>query len=67
MLWDRSVRKPLVDYSGATPELLAKFSTGAPKPYDEVRGKPVVTKYPGRWPYPVHEEAKGYPNGIDTD
>ncbi|KAJ4032054.1 hypothetical protein NW753_013363 [Fusarium oxysporum] len=65
--WDRSVRKPLVDYSGATPELLAKFSTGAPKPYDEVWGKPVVTKYPGRWPFPVHEEAKGYPNGIDTD
>ncbi|KAF5979442.1 lignostilbene dioxygenase [Fusarium coicis] len=65
--WDRSVRKPLVDSSGATPELLAKFSTGAPKPYDEVRGKPVVTKCPGRWPFPVHEEAKGYPNGIDTD
>ncbi|KAH7045364.1 retinal pigment epithelial membrane protein-domain-containing protein [Macrophomina phaseolina] len=62
--WDRKVRKPLVDYSGATPELLAKFSTGAPKPYDEVWGNPVVLKYPGKWPFPVHEEAQGYPNGI---
>jgi carotenoid cleavage dioxygenase len=35
-------RKPLVDYSGVTAELQAKFSTGASKPFEEFTGKPVV-------------------------
>ncbi|UPL03024.1 hypothetical protein LCI18_013958 [Fusarium solani-melongenae] len=35
-------RKPLVDYSGVTAELQAKFSSGAPKPYDDFNGKPVA-------------------------
>ncbi|KAJ5997286.1 hypothetical protein N7522_008946 [Penicillium canescens] len=35
------VRRPLVDYSGVTPELLAKFGTGAPKTCDKLIGHPV--------------------------
>ncbi|KAJ5182094.1 hypothetical protein N7449_012241 [Penicillium cf. viridicatum] len=35
------VRRPLADYSGVTPELLAKFGPGAPKAYDELTGRSV--------------------------
>lgn len=32
----------MVDYSGITREIQAKFGTGAPKPYDEFIGKSVT-------------------------
>jgi hypothetical protein len=38
-------RKPLVDYSGVTPEIYKKFHhDGAPHFYDELIGKPVAVK-----------------------
>ncbi|CAI6097509.1 unnamed protein product [Clonostachys chloroleuca] len=39
---DLPVRRPMVDYSGITREIQAKFGTGAPKPYDEFIGKSVT-------------------------
>lgn len=38
-------RKPLVDYTGVTPDILAEFSTGAPKQFDELDVRPVGIKY----------------------
>ncbi|UPL02749.1 hypothetical protein LCI18_013683 [Fusarium solani-melongenae] len=39
---DLPARKPILDYSGVTKEIQAKFGTGAPKPYDQLTGKPVT-------------------------
>ncbi|PSN60462.1 carotenoid oxygenase [Corynespora cassiicola Philippines] len=39
---DMPVRKPIVDYSGVTKEIQAKFGTGRPHPYEEFTGKPVA-------------------------
>ncbi|KAF4423104.1 Carotenoid 910(9 10)-cleavage dioxygenase [Fusarium acutatum] len=39
---DLPLRKPMVDYSGVTKAIQAKFGTGAPRPYDEFTGNPVT-------------------------
>ncbi|EEU36436.1 uncharacterized protein NECHADRAFT_81183 [Fusarium vanettenii 77-13-4] len=36
-----AARKPLVDYSGITPEIQEKFGTGAPKQYDDLNARSV--------------------------